>query len=179
MSGYRKRYVTRSADETRALGAAIASIAEPADVLLLEGELGTGKTTFTKGLVEALDGDVVVTSPTFTLCHRYETTPPVAHVDCFRIGPNDELTDLALDELVDEGCVLVIEWGERAEALVGDAIVLTFVANDDRDGETRFIEVDASSPSWSSRAEVLFERVAAIGIETVKSRSEAPSKAHP
>ncbi|HLX78829.1 MAG TPA: tRNA (adenosine(37)-N6)-threonylcarbamoyltransferase complex ATPase subunit type 1 TsaE [Acidimicrobiales bacterium] len=166
-NGLTTRFVTRSADETRALAGAIASLVRPSDVLLLIGELGAGKTTFTKGLVESLGRDVFVTSPTFTLCHRYETKPPVAHVDCFRIGKDDDLADLALDELIDEGCVLVIEWGERAEALVGDALVLTFVANDD---ETRAIEIDASSSPWANRADDLVGLIRVIGIETVTTR---------
>lgn len=163
------RRVTRSPSETRALGAAIASAVRPGDVLLLVGELGSGKTTFTKGLVGALDPDVVVTSPTFTLCHRYETDPPVAHVDCFRVEPSDDLADLALDELIDEGCVTVIEWGERARALVGEALVIAFSPDERAGGDPsgvenrRRIEIDASGAGWLERVDGLARLSASIG----------------
>ena len=86
---------------TEELGAAVADRLEPGDVVLLSGELGTGKTTFTRGLVRRLGGGEVVTSPTFTLCHSYGTTPPVVHVDCWRLESEVEVVDLALEEYLD------------------------------------------------------------------------------
>jgi tRNA threonylcarbamoyladenosine biosynthesis protein TsaE len=103
---------------TRSLGAVVAALIAPGDVVLLSGGLGAGKTTLTKGLVEALGGDEV-TSPTFTLCQFYETKPEIAHVDCWRLESTAELADLALEEVLDAGGVAVIEWGERAASILG------------------------------------------------------------
>lgn len=116
------RVVLESPDAagTRRIGALIARVLGPGDVLLLSGGLGAGKTTLTKGLVAALGGDAhEVTSPTFTLCRTYPTTPPVAHVDCWRLEQLAEVVELALEEVLDDGGVVVVEWGEAAEPLLG------------------------------------------------------------
>ncbi len=105
--------------ETRLLGAAVAEVAEGGDVILLVGELGAGKTTFTKGLVAALGAADVVTSPTFTLLHCYPSVPPVAHVDCWRLSDLSEVAELGLEEILDDGGVAVVEWGELVAPLLG------------------------------------------------------------
>ncbi len=105
--------VLRDARDTRALGAVLAKIVRAGDIVILSGGLGAGKTTLVKGFIEALDCEVAATSPTFALCHRYECSPPVAHVDCWRMESERELDDLALEELLDEGWVAIVEWGER------------------------------------------------------------------
>lgn len=123
------RLRTRSAAETRRLGAAIGAALRPGDVVLLTGELGAGKTTLVKGLVAALGGGDVVTSPTFTLCHVYDSAPVVAHVDAWRLGNVGEALELALEEQLDEGAVAVVEWGEALAPLYGaDALVVTLAA---------------------------------------------------
>jgi tRNA threonylcarbamoyladenosine biosynthesis protein TsaE len=115
-----------NADATESFGAAIAALLRPGDVLLLSGELGAGKTTFTRGVVRQLGGSTPVTSPTFTLVHLYDTTPPIAHVDCWRIERPGELADLGLEELIEDGTCVIAEWGERATALLGDdALTIT------------------------------------------------------
>ena len=76
---------TASAQQTRAIGAGIAPLLSAGDVVLLVGSLGAGKTTFVQGLVAALGGREPVTSPTFTLAHKYRTSPPVTHVDLWRL----------------------------------------------------------------------------------------------
>ena len=153
------RVATHSAAETRALGGAIASLAVPGDVILLRGELGAGKTTLTKGLVAALGGGEVVTSPTFTLCHRYETEPPVAHIDCFRLEADDDLADLTLDELLEDGYVLVVEWGDRARSVLGPDVLwcsLTTANELDASGaDDRVVEIDAAGVTWTARVATL------------------------
>lgn len=155
---------TRSADETRALGALIATLVEPGDVLLLSGGLGAGKTTLTKGLVAALGSDEEVTSPTFTLLRTYATRPVVAHVDCWRLEQLGEIADLGLDEFLDDGAVVVVEWGEAAAPLVGEdaLLVAVEVAEPDDAGagavdgvgpqsQLRVVTMSATGPSWSDR----------------------------
>jgi tRNA threonylcarbamoyladenosine biosynthesis protein TsaE len=127
--------------ETEALGAAVGGLVRGGDVVLLTGELGAGKTTFTRGLVRRLGGGESVTSPTFTLCQQYDTTPPVAHVDCWRLERGEELADLGLDELLDEGSCIVAEWGERAAPVIGrDALVVAL----EYDGDSRRATIDAT-----------------------------------
>ena len=90
------------------------------DVVLLVGPLGAGKTTLVQGLVAALGGHRAATSPTFTLAHRYKTAPPVTHVDLWRLEHLQEVVDLALEEELDDGGVVLVEWGDAAEPLYGD-----------------------------------------------------------
>lgn len=105
---------------TREVAAELAAELRPGDVVLLEGDLGAGKTTFVQGLSSALGVHVPVTSPTFTLVNVYPTQKgfPLVHVDVYRLERLSEVVDLALGELIDDGAVVAVEWGERAaEAL--------------------------------------------------------------
>jgi tRNA threonylcarbamoyladenosine biosynthesis protein TsaE len=101
--------VSRSPEETRALGKELGKTLRAGDVVLLEGELGAGKTTFVKGIADACGVTVEVRSPTFALMHRYRGKPDVVHVDLYREKSASALDDLALDE-AGEAAILVIEW---------------------------------------------------------------------
>lgn len=131
---------------TRALGAAIASELRGGDVVILSGGLGAGKTTFAKGLVRWLDSTIEVTSPTFALCHRYASSLPIAHVDCWRMESTAELADLALEELLDDGWVAVIEWGERLGGIFdGEALLVTIETT----GDSRIARMTAKDQRWA------------------------------
>ena len=98
---------------TSRLGAAIAAALEPGDAVLLYGPLGMGKSTLARGLIRAMTRqDEDVPSPTFTLVQFYESEPPVAHFDLYRLSRPEEAAEIGLDEALDEGCA-VIEWPER------------------------------------------------------------------
>jgi len=98
---------------TTALGRAVAPLLRPGDAVLLDGPLGMGKSTLARGLIRALAGaDVDVPSPTFTIVQVYETSPPVAHFDLYRLERPSEAAEIGLDEALDTGAV-VIEWPER------------------------------------------------------------------
>jgi len=101
--------VSRSPEETRRLGLELGRTLSAGDVILLEGELGAGKTTFVKGIAEACGVTVEVRSPTFSLMHRYRGRPDVIHVDLYRERSAASLDDLALDE-AGEAAILVVEW---------------------------------------------------------------------
>ncbi len=106
---------------TRQLGAALAALLAPGDVIWLEGDLGAGKTFFTRGLLRALGvpSDIPVTSPTFALMHEHEGRVPIRHLDLYRLGDVDELGELGIEEGFD-GAVTVVEWGARFRAALGE-----------------------------------------------------------
>lgn len=152
---------SRSVEETQRIGKQLAAMLEPRDIVLLVGELGAGKTTLVKAIVESLGG-VHVTSPTFTLCHRYATIPPIAHVDCYRIEAGDDLADLALDEVIDEGHVALVEWGDRFTGRLGDGVLwcaLFWDGTEPAAADVRCITFEARGASWSSRMRSLQARV--------------------
>jgi len=106
-------FSTASAEETIALGRRIAATLPAGAVVLLIGNLGAGKTTLAKGIVEGLGAasSDEVSSPTFTLVHEYGGR--VYHVDLYRLETRAEVETLGLDDLLDSGAVIVVEWGER------------------------------------------------------------------
>ncbi len=108
------------AEATRAAGLHFAAQLRPGDLVILSGELGAGKTTFTQGLAEGLGVRGPITSPTFVLARVHPSLtggPALVHVDAYRLGSLAELDDLDLDASMDDS-VTVVEWGEgKAEAL--------------------------------------------------------------
>lgn len=107
--------LSRSPAETEALGERLGERLRPGDVVLLTGDLGAGKTTFVRGVARGAGSPAQVASPTFQLVRMYSGRVQVAHVDLYRIETPLELKDLGLDELADQGALL-IEWGERLGA---------------------------------------------------------------
>jgi tRNA threonylcarbamoyladenosine biosynthesis protein TsaE len=133
------REVTHSAEETIALGRRIAAQLPRQAVVLLIGNLGAGKTTLTKGIVEGLGAGAQdeVSSPTFTLIHEYGDR--AYHVDLYRLETPEEVATLGLEELFDRQAVVLIEWGERFLAIMpADAIRIYLKALDGDDREVRY-----------------------------------------
>ncbi len=113
-----QQFVSRSPEETVALGKRLAEQLAPPKVVLLRGDLGAGKTTMVKGIAEAFEAaeQEDVTSPTFTLIHEYRGPKVnVYHIDLYRIDTQRELDTLALDDLMEDNSILLIEWGEKFE----------------------------------------------------------------
>ncbi len=106
---------TNSEDQTIALGKEIGRGLGRGAVVLLIGELGAGKTTIAKGIIQGLGAAAPddVTSPTFTLIHEFGQDPKVYHIDLYRIERASEVLSLGLDDLLDQEAVLLVEWGER------------------------------------------------------------------
>ena len=105
--------VTASAEETASLGGRVAGMLELGDLVTVAGELGSGKTTFVRGACRELGVEVAVTSPTYTIGHRYEAPVPVAHLDLYRLTSigSDEWGDL---EPYFTGTIVFVEWPEHA-----------------------------------------------------------------
>lgn len=103
---------TRSVEETRSFAAALAGVADRGDLILLVGDMGTGKTAFVQGFGEALGVAEQITSPTFALAQRYEGKLVVNHLDAYRLNQLHEAYDLGVPEMLDDGGVVLIEWGD-------------------------------------------------------------------
>ena len=109
---------SRSPEETRIIGASLAPVLLPGDVLSLNGDLGAGKTVFVQGLAAALGVTERVTSPAFTIVHEYAARWPILHIDVYRLNSYQEVLDLGFEELIDPGAVLIVEWGEAVAPLL-------------------------------------------------------------
>jgi tRNA threonylcarbamoyladenosine biosynthesis protein TsaE len=121
-----QRFTSNSEAETRAVAARLSSELQPGAVLLLSGDLGTGKTAFVRGLAEGLGIDPdEVTSPTFTLVHEYRGGRlPLIHVDLYRLDRAD-LDEIGLDEDLAATGVVAVEWAERLVRSIPGAIAVT------------------------------------------------------
>jgi tRNA threonylcarbamoyladenosine biosynthesis protein TsaE len=108
-------FVSHSAEETIAKGREIAAALHPPVMVMLSGELGSGKTTLTKGIISGLGAarEEDVTSPTFTLVHVFHNHCKVYHVDLYRVEDFHDLETLALEDALDESAILIIEWPDR------------------------------------------------------------------
>jgi tRNA threonylcarbamoyladenosine biosynthesis protein TsaE len=119
-----REFTTKSGADTIEVGRKLAAMLKPPQLLILSGDLGTGKTTLVKGIAEALDAAEAeeVTSPTFTLVHEYEGTrdgKPVKlfHLDVYRLEGERQLETLGLDELLTPDALVLIEWGEKFKSI--------------------------------------------------------------
>jgi tRNA threonylcarbamoyladenosine biosynthesis protein TsaE len=129
--------VTHSPEETKELGRELAKQLTPPCVVLLEGELGAGKTTLTKGIVQGLGAarEEDVTSPSFALVHEYCGPVKVYHIDLYRIENLTELSTLGLDDILASDAAVLVEWGEKlGGGFAGKTLCvrLEYAGNDDR-----------------------------------------------
>ena len=108
-------YVTHAAEETVRLGVELARRMKAPQLILLIGELGSGKTTLAKGLISGIGAASAddVLSPSFSLIHEYKGAPKVYHIDLYRLDRLPELETLGLDDLWDQQAIILIEWGEK------------------------------------------------------------------
>ena len=119
-------YITNSPSETEAVGAALARVLQPGTVIAYRGDLGAGKTAFTRGLARGLGVTERVTSPTYTIVNEYlGGRMPLFHFDMYRLGSEDELFDIGWDDYLERGGVCAVEWSENVWGAMEDAIVIT------------------------------------------------------
>jgi tRNA threonylcarbamoyladenosine biosynthesis protein TsaE len=117
-------FTTKSGADTVEVGRKLAKLLKPPQLLILRGDLGTGKTTLVKGIAEALDAAEAeeVTSPTFTLIHEYEGSQngkPVKlfHLDVYRLEGERQLESLGIEELLAQDALVLVEWGEKFKSI--------------------------------------------------------------
>ena len=137
-------YITNSPDETEALGAALGRILPPGTVIAYRGDLGAGKTAFTRGLAKGLGYRDMVTSPTYTIVNEYlGGRLPLFHFDMYRLGSAEDLWDIGWDDYLDRGGICAVEWSENVAEAMEDPVTVTI----EKLGDTsRRITVEGGAP---------------------------------
>ena len=119
-------FETNSPAETEAIGAALGKIIEPGTVIAYRGDLGAGKTAFTRGLAKGLGCTEIVTSPTYTIVNEYlGGRIPLFHFDMYRLRSSDDLFDIGWEDYLDRGGVCAVEWSENVDDAMEDALYIT------------------------------------------------------
>ena len=120
------QYITNSPGETESVGAALGNIIKPGTVIAYRGDLGAGKTAFTRGLAKGLGCTEIVTSPTYTIVNEYlGGRIPLFHFDMYRLRSSDDLFDIGWEDYLDRGGVCAVEWSENVDDAMEDAIYIT------------------------------------------------------
>ena len=136
-------FLTNSPAETEAVGAALGKILTPGTVLAYRGDLGAGKTAFTRGLARGLGCKETVTSPTYTIVNEYlGGRLPLFHFDMYRLASSDDLWDIGWDDYLDRGGVCAVEWSENVADAMEDAITVTIYKTGD---ESRKIVIEGGA----------------------------------
>lgn len=152
------RLCTQNADRTGKIASHLGALAAPGDVILLSGDLGAGKTTFAKAYGAALGVTEPITSPTFTLAREYEGRLRMHHLDVYRLEAMEEVADLALNELVESGGVVLVEWGDMiAAGMLPDYLAISIAfgeGDDDRTFDLRLV-----GPRWGDRHDALMRHL--------------------
>lgn len=151
------RLVTKSVEDTRELAAAMVPFVRAGDIVLLAGEMGSGKTAFAQGFGRGLGVTDQITSPTFTLMQSYAPTVSthpeslrLLHIDVYRLDHMQEVVDLAITEMVDADAVALIEWGDAVATVLPADYAEVRLEQGDADDD-RHIAVRAVGSSWQAR----------------------------
>ena len=119
------QYITNSPAQTEAVGAALASCLKPGTVIAYRGDLGAGKTAFTRGLARGLGVTERVTSPTYTIVNEYLSgRMPLFHFDMYRLSSSDDLWDIGWEDYIERGGVCAVEWSENVRDAMEGAITV-------------------------------------------------------
>ena len=145
---------TKSVEETRALAAELAALSRPGDLIVLAGDLGTGKTAFTQGFARGLGVIEQVTSPAFVLARSYDGRLPLTHLDVYRLDHLQELVDIGIAEMLDEGGVTLIEWGDVVTPVLPPDFLEVRLDHGGSEDE-RVVRLRTVGPSWPPRADAL------------------------
>ncbi|AEP00722.1 tRNA (adenosine(37)-N6)-threonylcarbamoyltransferase complex ATPase subunit type 1 TsaE [Weizmannia coagulans] len=146
------RFVSNSPEETFSFAEKMAAHLKPGDVLLLEGDLGAGKTTFTKGIANGLGIRRTVNSPTFTIIKEYRGNLPLYHMDVYRL--EDAQEDLGFDEYFEGDGVTVVEWAHFIKDLLPESYLEIRILR--LEGDRRLIEAEPFGDRYVSLCEEIF-----------------------
>jgi tRNA threonylcarbamoyladenosine biosynthesis protein TsaE len=150
------RLTAHSTDDTRDIATTIAMLVRAGDMIVLIGEMGSGKTTFSQHFAHTLGVTEPVTSPTFNLLHNYVGGRlQLHHADLYRLERTGELDDLGLTELQEAGGVMLVEWGDVVGDALGTGLIVKLAANENADTEDsvslRQIDIDWRGMQWETR----------------------------
>ena len=124
-------FITNTVDQTEAVGCALGKVLQPGTVIAYRGDLGAGKTAFTRGLAAGLGATDRITSPTYTIVNEYLTGRlPLFHFDMYRLTSADDLFDIGWDDYLERGGVCAVEWSENVEEAMENAIVVSIEKTD-------------------------------------------------
>lgn len=177
---------SHSVEETRILGASLAPLLIPGDVVSLSGDLGAGKTAFVQGVASALGVAERVTSPSFVIVHHYEGAYPIVHMDVYRLNSFQEVLDLGFEELLDPEAILFVEWGEAVTPLLPRRYLEVEMrrAVNPNDLSDRVIAFRPRGPEWTRKiqamrqtAETLLAAASAETTQTSRFTSAPPPRA--
>ena len=119
-------FITNSPAETEKIGSALGKIIKPGTVIAYRGDLGAGKTAFTRGLARGLGSNEMVTSPTYTIVNEYlGGRIPLFHFDMYRLASSDDLWDIGWEDYLERGGICAVEWSENVEDAMENAISIT------------------------------------------------------
>ena len=156
------KFSVTSLKDTACLAEVLAAHLRPRDMIVLAGDMGSGKTTFTQFFGQALGITEPITSPTFNLLHNYGSgRMALHHADLYRLERTGELADLGLDELQDVGGVIVVEWGDIVGNELGDALIIRFSHSTDVEViNSRRVEIELRGQQWLSRWQKISDELA-------------------
>ena len=133
-------FITNSPEETERVGAALAKVLTAGTILAYRGDLGAGKTAFTRGLARGLGYADPVTSPTYTIVNEYlGGRLPLFHFDMYRLGSSDDLWDIGWEDYLERGGVCAVEWSENVDDAMENAVYVTIYKTGE---ESRRIEIE-------------------------------------
>ena len=119
-------FITNSPEQTEAVGAALGNILKPGTILAYRGDLGAGKTAFTRGLARGLGYAEPVPSPTYTIVNEYlGGRLPLFHFDMYRLGSSDDLWDIGWEDYLERGGICAVEWSENVDDAMENAVYVT------------------------------------------------------
>ena len=169
--------ISDSESETVRIGNAMGHALRTGDTVLLSGDLGAGKTRLVHGMAEAIESPVPARSPTFVIVNEYPGRLHLSHCDLYRIGSPAEVEELALDERLREGA-LVVEWPEIGVQILPEDVLFLKLTNGDHEEQRviTFTPTGPISPGLLSRSAAVFEALdATVGLESSAQR-ERPDK---
>ena len=133
-------FITNSPEQTEAVGAALGKVLKPGTILAYRGDLGAGKTAFTRGLARGLGYTQPVTSPTYTIVNEYlGGRLPLFHFDMYRLASSDDLWDIGWEDYLERGGICAVEWSENVDDAMDNAIYITIHKTGE---ESRKIEIE-------------------------------------
>ena len=144
---------SHSVEQTRAIASAIARLARAGDLIVLAGQMGSGKTAFAQGFARSLGIHEPVTSPTYTIVHSYQAGPTTLHhADLYRLDHTAEVDDLGLVELLEDDAIVLVEWGDVVD--LGPHLQIELRIDDtDGDEDSRSLIVTSNDRRWAERWE--------------------------